>query len=79
MGSRLNISATEISEDVSKTLFSKMLEIRLVEEQVASRYSQQKMRCPTHLSIGQEASAVGICQALSSRDEIIHKDDLVKV
>ena len=36
-------------------ILHQMLKIRMVEEQIASRYSEQKMRCPTHLSIGQEA------------------------
>lgn len=35
-------------------LFTNALRIRLVEEEIAKRYSQNKMRCPTHLSIGQE-------------------------
>ena len=30
-----------------------MMRIRAVEEKIAKEYSQQKMRCPTHLSIGQ--------------------------
>ena len=29
------------------------------------------MRCPVHLSIGQEAVAAGVCQALSKNDQII--------
>jgi TPP-dependent pyruvate/acetoin dehydrogenase alpha subunit len=28
--------------------------IRIVEEEIAARYSEQEMRCPTHLSVGQE-------------------------
>ena len=31
-----------------------MKRIRLVEEKISEKYSEQKMRCPTHLSIGQE-------------------------
>jgi len=37
-----------------------MLRIRMVEEAVAGRYDEQEMRCPVHLSIGQEAVAVGL-------------------
>ena len=29
------------------------------------------MRCPVHLSIGQEAIAVGICQNLKKKDQIV--------
>ena len=42
-------------------LFRSMLRIRLLEEAIANRYPEQEMRCPVHLSIGQEAAAVGAC------------------
>ena len=44
-------------------LYESMLRIRMLEEEIAHRYSEGLMRCPTHLSIGQEAvaAAVGIC------------------
>ena len=48
-----------------------MLRIRLVEESIANKYSEQKMRCPTHLSIGQEAIAVGVCANLNSQDQVL--------
>lgn len=32
-----------------------MLRIRMVEEAIAREYGQQEMRCPVHLSVGQEA------------------------
>ena len=49
-------------------LYREMLRIRLVEEAIATRYAEQQMRCPVHLSIGQEAVAVGVCAALGSQD-----------
>ncbi|MBL79122.1 MAG: acetoin dehydrogenase [Nitrosomonadaceae bacterium] len=49
-------------------LFYSMLRIRRIEEALADRYSEQEMRCPMHLYIGQEAIAVGICAALSEND-----------
>ncbi len=52
----------------SKDLFYQMLRIRLVEEAIANRYSEQEMRCPTHLSIGQEANAVAVCDSLTHSD-----------
>jgi TPP-dependent pyruvate/acetoin dehydrogenase alpha subunit len=33
-------------------LYREMLRIRLVEEEIARRYGEEKMRCPVHLSIG---------------------------
>ncbi len=53
------------------TLYYEMLRIRRVEEAIASRYHEQQMRCPVHLSIGQEAVAVGVCQALLHSDQIV--------
>lgn len=36
-------------------LYRAMVRIRMVEESIASAYSDQEIRCPVHLSIGQEA------------------------
>jgi TPP-dependent pyruvate/acetoin dehydrogenase alpha subunit len=53
-----------------KELMFKMLRIRRVEEKIVDLYPQQEMRCPVHLSIGQEAVAVGACQALEKTDVV---------
>lgn len=45
-----------------------MKRIRCVEEMIASRYSEQKMRCPTHLSVGQEAVAAAVGAILRNDD-----------
>jgi TPP-dependent pyruvate/acetoin dehydrogenase alpha subunit len=47
-----------------------MLRIRMVEETIAKRYAEQEMRCPVHLSIGQEGAAVGACRALRHTDRV---------
>jgi len=52
-------------------LFRRMLRIRRIEEEIARRYADQQMRCPVHLSIGQEAAAVGACAALRASDSIV--------
>ena len=49
-------------------LLEKMIRIRLFEETIAERYKEQEMRCPVHLSIGQEGPAAGLCQVLSGAD-----------
>ena len=36
-------------------LYKKAYRIRAVEKEISRRYSEEKMRCPVHLSIGQEA------------------------
>lgn len=55
----------------SLTRLARMLLIRRVEEAIARHYPEQKMRCPVHLSIGQEAAAVGICAALEPTDQAV--------
>ena len=52
-------------------LFKKIYRIRKVEEKISSTYSEWDMRCPVHLSIGQEAVAAGVCQNLEKNDKII--------
>lgn len=54
----------------SLALFRSMLRIRRIEEELATRYVEQEMRCPMHLCIGQEAVAVGVCASLDSNDFI---------
>jgi pyruvate dehydrogenase E1 component alpha subunit len=49
-------------------LLREMEYIRRVEEGIAERYPQGLMHCPTHLSIGQEAAAVGVGVLLGSAD-----------
>ena len=48
-----------------------MLRIRMIEEAIADKYRGQQMRCPVHLSIGQEAVAAGVCAALEASDYLI--------
>ncbi len=49
-------------------LLRRMIKIRLTEETIAERYSEWKMRCPTHLCIGQEAVAAAVGLALRKDD-----------
>ncbi|MBU4501389.1 MAG: thiamine pyrophosphate-dependent dehydrogenase E1 component subunit alpha [Nanoarchaeota archaeon] len=53
------------------SLLYKMLRIRMVEEKIAELYPEQEMRCPTHLSIGEEATAVGVCENLKKEDIVM--------
>ncbi len=54
--------------DVGPALLYSMLKIRHTEETIAERYAEGKMRCPTHLSIGQEAVSAGVGLALRRDD-----------
>tara|TARA_Y100000589_G_scaffold290518_1_gene293272 strand:+ start:2210 stop:3196 length:987 start_codon:yes stop_codon:yes gene_type:complete len=54
-----------------KILLKTMMRIRAVEEKIAKEYSQQKMRCPTHLSIGQEAVPSAISMCINKNDFVV--------
>ena len=54
-----------------KKIYLEILKIRVLEETISKRYKEQEMRCPIHLSIGQEAIAVGVCQNLNDNDQIV--------
>lgn len=56
---------------LNQDFYFKMLRVRRVEEEIAKRYAEQQMRCPVHLSIGQEAAAVGVCATLKTSDLMV--------
>ncbi|MBM3878952.1 MAG: thiamine pyrophosphate-dependent dehydrogenase E1 component subunit alpha [Verrucomicrobia bacterium] len=49
-------------------LYRELVRLRVVEERIAELYPEQDMRCPVHLSIGQEAVPVGVCAHLGPAD-----------
>jgi TPP-dependent pyruvate/acetoin dehydrogenase alpha subunit len=61
---------TNISIDELLILYKKMLRIRRTEEMLAEKYLEWEMRCPMHLSIGQEAVAVGVSNNLDDQDVV---------
>lgn len=58
----------DMKSSLSLRLLRDMVLIRKVEEGIADRYPNGEMRCPTHLSIGQEAAAVAVGVALEKGD-----------
>lgn len=72
MRPKLNPSGvTAVSAETALALYRTMRRIRRVEEAIVERYPEQRMRCPVHLCIGQEAVAAGVCQALEGDDQIV--------
>lgn len=45
--------------------------IRMFEEEISRRYSENEMRCPVHLSLGQENQATGAMSALKKEDFVV--------
>ena len=56
---------------IFKKLYFELLRIRMIELEISKRYKEQKMRCPIHLSVGQEAVPVGVCGNLTKNDKIV--------
>ncbi len=51
-------------------LYRALLRIRRLEEEIARVYPTDKIKSPVHLSIGQEAVSVGVCEALRPDDVV---------
>ncbi|MBI3854230.1 MAG: thiamine pyrophosphate-dependent dehydrogenase E1 component subunit alpha [Planctomycetes bacterium] len=54
--------------ELIERLYRSLFRIRRVEEEVARIYPTDKIKSPVHLSIGQEAVAVGVCDPLRKDD-----------
>lgn len=61
---------TKISKKIAKELYRKMCEVRAFEERCGELYRDGKLPGFIHLSLGQEACAVGACRALEKDDYI---------
>lgn len=61
-------TGTSIPTTTLRAMYVTMVRIRKFEERVAELLTQQEIRCPTHLYIGQEAIATGVCAALRKDD-----------
>ncbi len=51
-------------------LYKSLLRIRRLEEEIARIYPTDQIKSPVHLSIGQEAVSVGVCEALTPPDVV---------
>ena len=60
-----------LAPELLVNLYVAMRRIRRAEETIAALYPEQEIRCPTHLSIGQEAGAAGVCLALRVTDTAV--------
>lgn len=56
--------------DTRLAMYRSALRIRMVEEEIVERYSEQEMRCPTHICIGQEGAPAGVSAHLQPKDAV---------
>ncbi len=62
---------TELSKEMALGFYKKLMTIRRFEEKADQLYQQGKIPCPIHLSVGQEAVAVGVTEALNEEDLVM--------
>lgn len=55
---------------MNPSLLYQALRIRRIEEAICREYPRLEMRCPVHISIGEEAVAVGVCSGLRKTDKV---------
>ena len=58
------------SNDLIIRIYRDLFKIRRVEEEIIRIYPTDKIKSPVHLSIGQEAVSVGVCQVLKLEDVV---------
>lgn len=56
--------------NLCQRLHRSMLRLRMTEQRLADVYKEQIIRTPAHFGIGQEAIAVGVCEALMNDDYV---------
>ena len=60
-----------LNKETFLNILEHMVRIRTVEEMIAEKYSNQEMRCPIHLSIGQEAVPSVISEFITTKDFVV--------
>jgi len=56
--------------ELSLELYKKLFLVRRAEEYIVKHYPENEMKCPMHMSMGQEAVSVGVCHALKPKDQV---------
>jgi TPP-dependent pyruvate/acetoin dehydrogenase alpha subunit len=56
--------------ELNLELYKKVYRIRKAEEKIREHYNEDEMKTPMHMSMGEEAIAVGVCHALEAEDQI---------
>ena len=55
---------------VNLELYKKLYLVRRVEETIQAHYMEDEMKTPMHMSMGEEAIAIGVCHALGEEDQV---------
>lgn len=60
-----------MNKNLKRKMLFEMMRMREVELRISSEYSKEEMRCPIHLSVGQEAIPVAISNNLQKEDKVL--------
>ena len=58
-------------QDLNLALYRKLYLIRAAENAIRKDYRTDAMKTPMHMSAGEEAICVGVCQALAPTDQVL--------
>jgi len=61
----------DLNKKAALNFFDNLIKIRIVEKKIANEYQKNIIRCPVHLSIGQEGVATAVSFALDKKDYFI--------
>lgn len=56
--------------EINLALYKKVYLIRKTEEKIREHYNEDEMKTPMHMSMGEEAIAVGVCHFLKEEDQV---------
>lgn len=60
----------KMDPQAARKIYEALVRCRKFEDKVVELYPQKEMKCPTHLSLGQEGAAAGVCAALRKDDYV---------
>ena len=64
-------SQNQARRSLNLELYEKVYLIRIAERLILDNYADDGMKTPMHMSMGQEAASVGVCQALGPQGIIV--------
>ena len=64
------MNASKDDLNLNLDLYKKLFLIRRSEEKIIEHYDEDEMKTPMHMSMGEEAIAVGVCHALRATDQV---------
>lgn len=66
----VDTKSRQMTPETADKIYRALVRCRKFDEKIVELYPEQEMKCPTHLSIGQEAPASGVCGALRQTDMV---------